>query len=92
MTATGVGAEVAEERLGLLKWVDVRGSRLLEPADPTEADVSPLARRGMLVPLGIPSLLRGRYSAASRSWVTETADRFGVAATSIYADDDNEGR
>ncbi len=48
--------------VGRLKWVDVRGSLLLAADAPMdEVGVSPLTRLGMLVPPGMPSLLRGRY-------------------------------
>lgn len=85
-------ADAEVDRLGRPKCVDVRGSLLLEPEpldDPM--DDSPLTRRGMMLPpplaAPIPSLLRGRYRAASRSCVNPIVPRLGVAATSIKADD-----
>jgi hypothetical protein len=79
--------------------IDVLGRRLLEdaPAGVGGLDVAvpplsltddsgvggvSLILRGMLV-APTPSRLRGRKRAASRSWARPTADRFGVAATSM---------
>ena len=86
-----VGAVVALDRLGRGYDVDVRGSLLLAAAPfvgPNDEEVeSPLTRRGIPVAAPMPSRLRGRYSAASRSWAMATAVRFGVAATSMNAED-----
>lgn len=76
-------------RLGLPAYMfDVRDNRLLCPGDCVTTGVSPLTRRGIeLTGIPEPSLLLGRYSAASRLCVMVTADRLGLDATSIKVDD-----
>lgn len=78
--------EVGSLADGRAKTPEFRGSLLLPVAEMLPP-ISPLTRRGSEdTGMLLPSRLRGRYTAESRSCVRGTADRrLGLAATSMYA-------
>lgn len=68
--------------------LEPRERRLLCPGDCETTGNSPLTRRGIeLTGIADPSIVLGRYSAASRSCARAAAERFGLDATSMNAEE-----